>query len=210
MRLSEVRWRDVQDFADRLYADGVDPSTIKKNTLNPLQVIIRRTVNRDEVPINPTNGLELPAVRGRRDRTASPAEAAALVAALPEENRALWAMVFYAGLRRGELRALRWVGRGLEGDGDPRRAITRRWGAQEAGRGDRARDCGGSPPSNRLSANSRRTSSAPDGMATISSLARPPLALYTLHGEAPCPLRVEGRGPRSNRTSRGAAYGGLG
>jgi hypothetical protein len=38
MRLSDVRRRDVQDFADRLYADGLDPSTIK-NALNPLQVI---------------------------------------------------------------------------------------------------------------------------------------------------------------------------
>lgn len=31
-----------------------------------------------------------------------------LIAALPEDARALWATAFYAGLRRGELRALRW------------------------------------------------------------------------------------------------------
>jgi len=47
-------------------------------------------------------------VRGRRDRIASPAQAAALVAALPVAERALWATALYAGLRRGELRALRW------------------------------------------------------------------------------------------------------
>ena len=41
LKLSNVRRRDVQDFADRLYADGLDPSTIK-NTLNPLQAIYRR------------------------------------------------------------------------------------------------------------------------------------------------------------------------
>jgi len=29
LRLSDVRRRDVQDFADRLYAEGLDPSTIK-------------------------------------------------------------------------------------------------------------------------------------------------------------------------------------
>jgi integrase len=51
--------------------------------------------------------LRLPAVRGRRDRIASPVEAAALIAALPEQDRALWATAMYAGLRHGELRALR-------------------------------------------------------------------------------------------------------
>jgi integrase len=60
------------------------------------------------VAINPTERLELPANRGRRDRIASPGEAAQLLAALLEEDRSLWATAIYAGLRRGELRALRW------------------------------------------------------------------------------------------------------
>ncbi len=34
--------------------------------------------------------------------------AARLLAALPEKDRALWATAMYAGLRRGELMALRW------------------------------------------------------------------------------------------------------
>jgi integrase len=38
----------------------------------------------------------------------SPTEAAALLDALPAADRALWAVAFYAGLRRGELVALRW------------------------------------------------------------------------------------------------------
>ena len=58
--------------------------------------------------MNPTTGLELPAVEGRRERIASPAEAEALLAALPERDRAIWATAMYAGLRRGELLALRW------------------------------------------------------------------------------------------------------
>ena len=53
-------------------------------------------------------GIELPAVRGGRDRIASPEEAARLLNALPREDRALWAVAMYAGLRRGELMALRW------------------------------------------------------------------------------------------------------
>lgn len=74
----------------------------------PLRAIYRRAVARGEVTVNPTTGLELPAVRGRRDRIASPAEAAALLAALPEGDQALWATAMYAGLRRGELMAQRW------------------------------------------------------------------------------------------------------
>ena len=77
----------------------------------PLRAIFRRAVSRGEVAVNPTTGLELPAVRGRRDRIASPEEAAALLAALPEEERPLWATALYAGLRRGELMALRLGGR---------------------------------------------------------------------------------------------------
>jgi integrase len=45
---------------------------------------------------------------GRRDRYASPEEAAVLIATVPERDRPLWATAMYAGLRRGELRALRW------------------------------------------------------------------------------------------------------
>jgi len=57
---------------------------------------------------NPCSNLDLPAVRGRRERIPSPQEAAALLAALPEPDRALWATALYAGLRRGELLALQW------------------------------------------------------------------------------------------------------
>jgi integrase len=45
---------------------------------------------------------------GWRERIASPTEAAALIGALRAEDRALWGCAFYAGLRRGELRALLW------------------------------------------------------------------------------------------------------
>src|SRR5207247_2190660 len=45
---------------------------------------------------------------GARDRAVSPTEAEALFEALPEDDRALWRTALYAGLRRGELRALRF------------------------------------------------------------------------------------------------------
>jgi len=105
-RLSDVTRVSVQDLADRMLAHGLDPSTIR-NTLMPLRAIFRRALARGEVALNPVAGVELPSVRGRRDRIASPAEATALVAALPEDDRAVWATAFYAGLRLGELWALR-------------------------------------------------------------------------------------------------------
>ncbi len=107
LRLSAVTARAVQDLIDTWVASGLGASTVR-NTLLPLRAIYRRAVGRDEVLVNPTRGLALPAYRGRRERVACPEEATALLAALPIEDRAVWATALYAGLRRGELRALRW------------------------------------------------------------------------------------------------------
>jgi integrase len=77
--------------------------------VDPLRVIYRRAIRRDEgVTIDPTEGLELRRPVGTRERIAAPDEAAALITVLPDAERALWACAFYAGLRRGELQALRW------------------------------------------------------------------------------------------------------
>jgi len=107
MRLGALDRRVVQDLVESWRADGLSASTVQ-NTLNPLQVLARRAVRSGELAVDPTDGLELPSICGRRSRIASPAEAAALIKALPESERALWATALYAGLRRGELRALRW------------------------------------------------------------------------------------------------------
>jgi integrase len=107
-RLAEVRRADLQDLVGRLQAAELDPSTIR-NVLMPLRTIYRRALHRGDVMVNPTLGLELPAIEGKRDRVASPDEAAKLLAALPEGDRPLWATAFYAGLRMGELRALDWA-----------------------------------------------------------------------------------------------------
>ena len=112
-KLSELTRLDVQWLVDRMLAGGCDPSTIR-NTLMPLRVIYRRVVSRGEITINPTTGLDLPAVRGRRDRIATPEQAAQLLNALRDRDRAVWATALYAGLRRGELMALRWQDIDLE------------------------------------------------------------------------------------------------
>jgi integrase len=108
VRLSEVQRRDVQHLADTMLAEEKDASTIR-NAIMPLRVIYRRAVSRGVVAVNPTSGVELPAVTGKRDRFASPEEAQKLIEALPQKSdQALWAAAFYAGLRSGEIMALQW------------------------------------------------------------------------------------------------------
>jgi hypothetical protein len=71
----------------------------------PLRVIFRRA--RRQIPVNPTAGLEIVAARKKPRRIVAPDVAAKMIAALPVEDRALRATAFYAGLRNGELQALK-------------------------------------------------------------------------------------------------------
>jgi integrase len=113
-RLDDLDAGDLQRLAENLRrktnsASGrpLDASTVR-NALNPVRAIYRRALLLGRASINPTAGLQLPAVRGRRDRVAEPAEATALIGALANRDRPLWTCAFYGGLRRGELQALRW------------------------------------------------------------------------------------------------------
>jgi integrase len=114
MKFTVVRRVDIQDFVDRLHARGEMSASGVQCTILPLRAMYRRALARGEVAINPTVGLELPAIRSQRDRIASPEEATKLLGALQDRDRPLWATAFYAGLRRGELKALRWEDVDLE------------------------------------------------------------------------------------------------
>lgn len=115
-RLNELQRGDVQRLADRLVEAGHGASTVR-NAFLPLRALCRRALTRGDIIVNPTIGIELPAVRGKRDRIAGPDEAARLISALPAADRPIWATALYAGLRLGELQALRWsdidLGRGV-------------------------------------------------------------------------------------------------
>ena len=106
-RLSSLTRNMVQDFVDRLVGEGCSASAVR-NAVLPLRAIYRRAIDRGEVDLNPTAKLSLPAVRLRKERVPRPSEAAALIAAVPLTDRAVWATALYAGLRRGELQALDW------------------------------------------------------------------------------------------------------
>ena len=107
MRLSDLSRSDVQELADKLRAGGMAPSSVH-NALDVLRAVCRHAVARDVLAANPTQGLDLEAGHPvqPRERIAGPQEAAALIGAVPEPDRATWATALYAGLRRGELRAL--------------------------------------------------------------------------------------------------------
>lgn len=105
-RLSGLARADIQALVDGMLAEGLSPSTIR-NTVNPLQALFRHAVRRELVAVNPTREVDLPAARGKRERIATAVEAARLIDALPDTDRPIWATAFYAGLRRGELQALR-------------------------------------------------------------------------------------------------------
>jgi integrase len=104
-KLGDIRRSDVQRLVNRMMADGLGASTVR-NSLMPLRAIYRQALALDEVAVNPTTGVQLPAVRGKRERIAAPAEAEQLIAALQPRDRAVWATAMYAGLRSGELQAL--------------------------------------------------------------------------------------------------------
>jgi integrase len=107
MALGDVRHKDVQDYADRLRKKNLSPSTIPNMIYPTASSFAARTSVTRSRSTRPGK-VKLPPVRGKRDRVAGRAHAALLIAALPVAERALWATALYAGLRRGELRALRW------------------------------------------------------------------------------------------------------
>jgi len=103
-----VRRVHLQDLVDQLVVAGVAPATIN-TTVGALGAIYSRAVHRDELDVSPTTGVRVPAARNGRERFATPDEAVRLLAAGPGRDRAVWATAMYAGLRRGEIMALRWT-----------------------------------------------------------------------------------------------------
>jgi len=107
LRLSEIRPGQLHKLVGQLQAKGMAANSVR-NTIMPLQAVYRWAVRREMVATDPTAAIELPLDRGRRDRFATAGEAELLISTLAQHDRPLWATAIYAGLRRGELMALRW------------------------------------------------------------------------------------------------------
>jgi len=107
-KLADINLPMLQGFVEGMIADELAASTIQV-TMLPVRAIYKREKRRGELLVDPCAGLELPPIDSRRERFATATEAEALIAAAPEQDQACWATAFLAGLRRGELRALRWA-----------------------------------------------------------------------------------------------------
>jgi integrase len=105
--LRELTLPDVQRWADGLAADGFAPATVR-NVVTALRALYGWALPRGMATVNPTVGLRLPTGSTARDRIASPAEAARLIAVLRPSDQAALGLAVYAGLRLGELLALDW------------------------------------------------------------------------------------------------------
>jgi integrase len=109
VRLSEITRGQMQRLVAQMQEAGRSASTIQ-NAVNSVRAVYGSAdlLTSGSIPVVPTVGLRLPARRGRRDRIADVSEASRLLDALPATERAVWATALFAGLRHGELRALRW------------------------------------------------------------------------------------------------------
>lgn len=106
-RLDAVKRADVQALVDRWIAEGATAATVR-NQLQPLRTVYRGAIKRDLLTVDPTANIDTPKIVNEVREVVPAEEAAKLIAAAPEVDRALWATAFYGGLRRGELMALRW------------------------------------------------------------------------------------------------------
>ena len=91
-------------YVDELVIATLGAGSAGANIVVSARVVFRHALERDEIDANPASGLRLPNNIGRRERAASPSEAAELLVASPDKVRTIYATAFYAGLRRGEPR----------------------------------------------------------------------------------------------------------
>ncbi len=106
--LARLTPAQVQVWTDSLIAEGLAPNTIR-NVVTPLQALYSWALPRGHAHVNPCANLRLPTGEQKRDRIATPTEAATLIAALPARDQAALGLAVYAGLRIGELVAIEWT-----------------------------------------------------------------------------------------------------
>ncbi len=104
-KLARLTRADVQHWADRLAAEDRSPSNVR-NIAAALRALIGWATPRGWVHVNPCADLRLPIGGEARERVSTPAEAAALIAALPRRDQTALGLAAYAGLRIGEIVAL--------------------------------------------------------------------------------------------------------
>lgn len=106
MPIDEIGFRDAQRFVADLALTDLAPRTIRKAAgllAQSLDIAVRAQL----LVHNPTRGLSLPQVPHKEPRFLEPAEVERLAAAIAAPYRTFVLVAAYAGLRNGELAALR-------------------------------------------------------------------------------------------------------
>src|SRR5215218_10991765 len=107
-RLGDVRRADVQKLVDDLSANGLSGSRIR-SIVNAIRSLYRWAQDREMTSHDPAALVRLPAMDATpRDRVATPAEFARLLAALPLDDALPYALAGYAMGRRSQIVRLRW------------------------------------------------------------------------------------------------------
>lgn len=106
--LSSLKVPEMQRMVDALVRDGVDPSTLHRH-ITGLRAMVAWASTRGFIEHDPFKGLRKPSPESRRDRIATPVQAAAMIDAAGDPDlRLMLALAFWAGLRAGEIMGLCW------------------------------------------------------------------------------------------------------
>jgi integrase len=107
-RLGDITRGDVQHVIDEMTRAGASGSRVR-SVVNALRSLYRWAQDRDLVGHDPAANVRLPAMEAKpRDRVATPAEFAQLLAALELADALPWALAGYATARKQEIRVLDW------------------------------------------------------------------------------------------------------
>jgi integrase len=107
-RLGDVRRGDLQELVDDMTRRGLSGSRVR-SVVNALRSLYRWAQDRELVGHNPAELVRLPAMDATpRDRVATPAEFAGLLAPLPIEDALPYALAAYGTARHQEIRTLDW------------------------------------------------------------------------------------------------------
>jgi integrase len=107
-RLGDVRRGDLQELVDDMTRRGLSGSRVR-SVVNALRSLYRWAQDRELVAHNPAELVRLPAMDATpRDRVATPAEFAGLLAPLPIEDALPYALAAYGAARHQEIRTLDW------------------------------------------------------------------------------------------------------
>jgi integrase len=106
--LCDIMRQDVQAYVAHLTQSGYAPKTVD-HIHDVLSAVLRTAVKWGHMQENPTRGVDLPALKTVLPKwVLTAAQAASLLAELPQLARTMAGVALLTGLRRGELFALRW------------------------------------------------------------------------------------------------------